>query len=74
VSDTEVLYATPGFKGAAEFVAKSLGVGTVAQDATVVDGIDLTVVLGKDFEAQVAKHAAATPSTSTTTQETSTTG
>ena len=39
---------------------------TVAQDATVVDGIDLTVVLGKDFEAQVAKHAAATPVTSTT--------
>ncbi len=74
VSGTQVLYATPGFKGAAEFVAKSLGVGTVAQDATVVDGIDLTVVLGKDFEAQVAKHEAATPSTSTTTQETSTTG
>ena len=79
VSGTQVLYATPGFKGSAEFVAKSLGVGTVAQDATVVDGIDLTVVLGKDFEAQVAKHAAATPVTSTTvtsttTQETSTTG
>jgi hypothetical protein len=74
VPTTQVRYATPGFKGSAEFVAKSLGVGTVVQDATVVDGIDLTVVLGKDFEAQVAKHAAAAPSTSTTTQETSTTG
>jgi hypothetical protein len=75
-SSTQVLYATPGFKGAAEFVAKSLGVGTVAQDATVVDGIDLTVVLGRDFEAQVAKHAAATSTSAppSTTQETSTTG
>ena len=74
VTTTQVLYAAPGFKGAAEFVAQSLGVGTVAQDATVVDGIDLTVVLGKDFEAQVAKHAAATTTTSTTTQETTSTG
>ncbi len=75
VDQTQVLYATPGFKGAAEFVAQSLGVGKVAQDATVVDGIDLTVVLGKDFEAQVAKHAAATTTTtSPTTQETTSTG
>ncbi len=75
VAKTQVLYASPGFKGAAEFVADSLGVGTVAQDATVVDGIDLTVVLGKDFEAEVAKHgAASTSTTSTTTQETTTTG
>ena len=75
VDQTQVLYATPGFKGAAEFVAQSLGVGKVAQDATVVDGIDLTVVLGKDFEAQVAKHATATTTTtSATTQETTSTG
>jgi hypothetical protein len=74
VDQTQVLYAAPGFKGAAEFVADSLGVGKVVQDATVVDGIDLTVVLGKDFEAEVAKHAAATTTTSTTTQETTSTG
>ena len=47
MDETQVLYATPGFKGAAEFVADSLGVGKVVQDATVVDGIDLTVVLGQ---------------------------
>ncbi len=76
VAHTEVLYANAGFKGAAGFVAESLGVGTTAQDATVVDGIDLTVVLGKDFEAQVAAHAAATTSTTApvTTEETSSTG
>ena len=74
VDQTRVLYASPGFKGAADFVAQSLGVGKVVQDATVVDGIDLTVVLGKDFEAEVAKHAAATTTTSTTTQETTSTG
>ncbi|HTN78586.1 MAG TPA: LCP family protein [Acidimicrobiales bacterium] len=72
VAHTQVKYATPGFKGAAEFVAKSLGVGTVVQDATVVDGIDLTIVLGQDFEAQVAKHAVATSTTVTSTTRTTT--
>ena len=66
---TQVLYSTPGFKGAAEFMAESLGVGTAAQDATVIDGIDLTVVLGSDFAAEVSRHQAS----STTTSSTSTT-
>ncbi len=76
VAHTQVLYANEGFKGTAGYVAEALGVGTTAEDATVVDGIDLTVVLGKDFEAQVAAHAAATTSTTApvATEETSSTG
>jgi hypothetical protein len=67
---TQVLYSTPGFKGAAEFMAESLGVGTAAQDATVIDGIDLTVVLGSDFAAEVARHQASSTTTSTTSPST----
>ena len=39
-------------------MAELLGVGSAAQDATVIDGIDLTVVLGSDFAAEVARHQA----------------
>ncbi len=67
---TQVLYSTPGFKGAAEFVAESLGVGSAAQDATVIDGIDLTVVLGSDFAAEVARHQASSTTTTSTTSTT----
>ena len=70
-ASTQVLYSTPGFKGAAEFLAELLGVGSAAQDATVIDGIDLTVVLGSDFAAEVARHQA-TSTTSTTVRTTTT--
>ena len=69
-SKTQVLYSTPGFKGAAEFMAESLGVGSAAQDATVIDGIDLTVVLGSDFAAEVARHQASSTTTTSTTSTT----
>jgi hypothetical protein len=77
-AQTQVLYSTPEFKGAAEFLAESLGVASAAQDATVIDGIDLTVVLGSDFAAEVARHQASstttTTTTSTTTEESGSTG
>jgi hypothetical protein len=69
-SQTQVLYSTPGFKGAAEFVAESLGVGSAAQDATVLDGLDLTVILGSDFAAEVARHRASSTTTTSTTATT----
>lgn len=76
-SETQVLYSAPGFQGAAEFMADSLGVGSAVQDATVIDGIDLTVVLGSDFADEVARHQASSPTTSTTsttTEESGSTG
>lgn len=59
---TKVLFSRPELQSAADSIVRALGVGATAPDPTVVDGLDITVVLGTDF----ATVAAAQPTTTTT--------
>jgi hypothetical protein len=47
---TTIIYYRDEDRGAARRVARALGVGTIVQSAREIDVVDLSVVLGRDFE------------------------
>ena len=50
VATTKVVYYRPGARDAAQRFAKALGVGEVVRAAEPIDVVDVTVVVGKDFQ------------------------